>query len=96
MKTERADFWPIVAIEGAKRRKRRTDWQLMEWESGNIQYSLALEPVNQGKTPVNGYEGTEPFVAKSVITFHRNAHFGDPRRARLGLQLSRSEKATSL
>jgi len=31
----------------------------MEWESGNIQYSLALEPVNQGKTPVNGYEGTD-------------------------------------
>src|SRR6266480_2166927 len=29
-----------------------------------IQYSLALEPVVQGETPVSGYQGTEPFVAK--------------------------------
>jgi len=29
-----------------------------------IQYSLALEPVDQGETLVSGYEGTEPFVAK--------------------------------
>src|SRR6478672_11129650 len=29
-----------------------------------IQYSLALEPVDQGETPVSGYRGTEPFVAK--------------------------------
>src|ERR1700745_3358900 len=29
-----------------------------------IQYSLALEPVDQGETPVSGYQGTEPFVAK--------------------------------
>src|SRR5213082_3892619 len=29
-----------------------------------IQYSLALEPVAQGETPVSGYQGTEPFVAK--------------------------------
>src|ERR1700758_2326512 len=29
-----------------------------------IQYSLALEPVDQGETPISGYQGTEPFVAK--------------------------------
>jgi len=29
-----------------------------------IQYSLALEPVDQGETRVSGYKGTEPFVAK--------------------------------
>src|SRR5260370_2925408 len=29
-----------------------------------LQYSLALEPADQGETPVSGYEGTEPFVAK--------------------------------
>jgi RNA-directed DNA polymerase len=29
-----------------------------------IQYSLALEPVNQGETPVSSYQGAEPFVAK--------------------------------
>ena len=29
-----------------------------------IQYSLALEPVGQGETPVSGYQGTEPFGAK--------------------------------
>src|SRR5580693_749612 len=29
-----------------------------------IQYSLALEPVDQGETPVSGYQGSEPFVAK--------------------------------
>ena len=29
-----------------------------------IQYSLALEPVDRGETPVSGYQGTEPFVAK--------------------------------
>src|SRR6202048_1453787 len=32
----------------------------------NIQYSLALEPVDQGETPVSGYQGTEPFVAKTI------------------------------
>src|SRR5216684_5171638 len=31
-----------------------------------IQYSLALEPVDQGETPVSGYQGTEPFVAKPI------------------------------
>src|SRR6516225_2435609 len=29
-----------------------------------IQYSLALEPVHQGETPVSGYQGAEPVVAK--------------------------------
>src|SRR5271163_3758449 len=29
-----------------------------------IQYSLALEPVDQGETPVSSYQGAEPFVAK--------------------------------
>src|SRR2546421_1703068 len=29
-----------------------------------IQYSLALEPVDRGETPVSGYQGAEPFVAK--------------------------------
>lgn len=29
-----------------------------------IQYSLALEPAHQGETPVNGYQGAEPVVAK--------------------------------
>jgi RNA-directed DNA polymerase len=29
-----------------------------------IQYSLALEPGDQGETPVSGYQGAEPFVAK--------------------------------
>src|SRR5438094_6141044 len=29
-----------------------------------IQYSLALEPADQGETPVSGYQGAEPFVAK--------------------------------
>jgi RNA-directed DNA polymerase len=28
------------------------------------QYSLALEPAHQGETPVSGYQGAEPFVAK--------------------------------
>ena len=36
----------------------------MNGKRQNIQYSLALEPVDQGETPVSGYEGTEPFVAK--------------------------------
>jgi RNA-directed DNA polymerase len=31
-----------------------------------IQYSLALEPVGRGETPVSGYQGAEPFVAKPV------------------------------
>src|SRR5882757_5712226 len=31
-----------------------------------IQHSLALEPVDQGETPVRGYQGTEPFVAKPI------------------------------
>jgi RNA-directed DNA polymerase len=29
-----------------------------------IQYSLALEPRDRGETPVTGYQGTEPVVAK--------------------------------
>ena len=29
-----------------------------------IQYSLALEPDHQGETPVSGYQGAEPYVAK--------------------------------
>ena len=29
-----------------------------------IQYSLALEPAHQGETPVGGWQGTEPVVAK--------------------------------
>ena len=32
------------------------------WQT--IQYSLALEPGDQGETPVSGYQGAEPFVAK--------------------------------
>jgi len=28
-----------------------------------IQYSLALELVERGETPVSGYQGAEPFVA---------------------------------
>jgi hypothetical protein len=35
----------------------------MSGKRQKIQYSLALEPVDQGETPVSGYEGTEPFVA---------------------------------
>jgi RNA-directed DNA polymerase len=31
-----------------------------------IQYSLALELGDQGETPVNGYQGAEPVVAKLV------------------------------
>jgi hypothetical protein len=30
-----------------------------------IQYPLALEPVERGETPVNGYQGAEPFAAKA-------------------------------
>src|SRR6476646_265270 len=29
-----------------------------------MQYLLALEPVGRGETPVSGYQGSEPFVAK--------------------------------
>ena len=29
-----------------------------------IQYSLALEPGDQGETPVSSYQGAEPVVAK--------------------------------
>src|ERR1700680_2810301 len=36
----------------------------MSGKRQKIQYSLALEPVDQGETPVSGYQGTEPFVAK--------------------------------
>ena len=36
----------------------------MSGKRQKIQYSLALEPVGQGETPVSGYQGTEPFVAK--------------------------------
>src|SRR6266481_7824036 len=36
----------------------------MSGKRQKIQYSLALEPVGQGETPVSGYQGAEPFVAK--------------------------------
>src|ERR1700722_18581928 len=36
----------------------------MRGKRQKIQYSLALEPGDQGETPVSGYQGTEPFVAK--------------------------------
>src|SRR6201984_2760864 len=36
----------------------------MSGKRQTIQYSLALEPVDQGETRVSGYQGTEPFVAK--------------------------------
>src|ERR1700731_2967750 len=36
----------------------------MSGKRQKIQYALALEPVGQGETPVSGYQGTEPFVAK--------------------------------
>src|SRR5438132_4729125 len=36
----------------------------MSGKRQKIQYSLALEPVDQGETPVSGYQRTEPFVAK--------------------------------
>jgi RNA-directed DNA polymerase len=29
-----------------------------------IQYSLALEPVDRGEPPVSGHQGAEPLVAK--------------------------------
>ena len=32
-----------------------------------IQYSLALEPGDQGETPVSGYQGAEPVVAKPAL-----------------------------
>ena len=35
----------------------------MSGKRQKIQYSLALEPVSPGETPVSGYQGTEPFVA---------------------------------
>src|ERR1700676_1083750 len=38
----------------------------MSGKRQKIQYSLALEPVDQGETPVSGYQGTEPFVAKPI------------------------------
>src|SRR5438105_7462237 len=36
----------------------------MRGKRQKIQYSVALEPMGQGETPVSGYQGTEPFVAK--------------------------------
>ena len=39
----------------------------MNGKRQNIQYSLALEPVDQGETPVSGYQGTEPFAAKPTF-----------------------------
>src|SRR5436190_21702248 len=39
----------------------------MSGKRQKIQYSLALEPVDQGETPVSGYEGTEPVVAKPTF-----------------------------
>ena len=38
----------------------------MSGKRQNIQYSLALEPVDQGETPVSGYQGTAPFMAKPI------------------------------
>jgi hypothetical protein len=32
-----------------------------------IQYSLALELAHQGETPVSGYQGAEPIVAKPAL-----------------------------
>ena len=48
------------------------DW---EWQVGLVtqsgkrqktQYSLALEPVARGETPVSDHQGAEPLVAKPV------------------------------
>ena len=36
----------------------------MSGKRQKIQYSLALEPVDRGETPVSGYQRAEPFVAK--------------------------------
>ena len=36
----------------------------MSGKRQNIQYSLALEPVNQGETPDSGHQGAEPSVAE--------------------------------
>ena len=36
----------------------------MSGKRQKIQYSLALEPVDLGETPVSGYQGTEPVAAK--------------------------------
>src|SRR6267142_4255303 len=36
----------------------------MSGKRQQIQYSLALEPVERGETPVSGYQGAEPFAAK--------------------------------
>src|SRR6201984_3952585 len=36
----------------------------MSGKRQTIQYSLALEPVDQGETRVSGYKGAEQFVAK--------------------------------
>jgi RNA-directed DNA polymerase len=36
----------------------------MSGKRQTIQYSLALEPVERGETPVSGYQGAEPFMAK--------------------------------
>ena len=35
----------------------------MSGKRQKIQYSLALEPVGQGETPVSGHQGAEPLVA---------------------------------
>src|SRR5208282_4399455 len=40
------------------------DWRLMNGTRQQIQYSLALEPVNRGEPPVSGHQGAEPWVAK--------------------------------
>jgi RNA-directed DNA polymerase len=39
----------------------------MSGKRQKIQYSLALEPVHQGETPVSGYQEAEPFVAKPAL-----------------------------
>ena len=36
----------------------------MSGKRQKIQYLLALEPMDRGETPVTGYQGTEPVVAK--------------------------------
>ena len=38
----------------------------MSGKRQKIQNSLALEPKGRGETPVGGYEGTEPPVAKPI------------------------------
>ena len=43
------------------------DWRLMSGTRQQIQYSLALEPVDGGEPPVSGHQGAEPSVAKPAF-----------------------------